>query len=144
MSWKYIETLPESREGPIYKHDYSDTLDLEGYLVPKFIDLTGRGQRPPTEGVLRLVTAEVLLAEPPGLFTRDGALARAAEAAKPMVQAFRRSFYWHDSPEAAGMEQSPIRDSTPTAQAQSWSTAFITGGVVVLALGGLAWWRSRR
>ncbi|KAA0217493.1 MAG: hypothetical protein DYG94_00205 [Leptolyngbya sp. PLA3] len=144
LSWRHIETLPEKRKGALFRHDLAEAVGVEQMIVPRFIDLSGKSRRPPTEGVLRLAKAEVVIDEPPGLFTRDGALARAAAAAVPLVEGFQRRFYWHDSPEAAAMEELPVRGSTGNPPRRSWSTAFITGGIIVLALGGFAWWRSRR
>ena len=143
LSWQHIESKPESREGPVHFHDYTDALTMGNMSIPKFLDLKFQNRRTPEAGVWILDSAEMLDTVPPDLFTRDGALARAAEAAKPMVQAYRDSFYWHDAPNAAEKEAMPLIDPTRKKPGPSWGPAFVLSGVVVLSLGVFAWWRSR-
>lgn len=144
-SWQSIEVEPDARVGPLLRHDYTDAQVLGTMVIPIYRDssiMTMR--RPPEPRVWTLTTAELLDAAPPGLFTSEGALARAAEAARPMVEAYRETIYWHDSPNSAELESKPLLRGPGERKRPSWSVAFVAGGACVLLLGVFAWWRSRR
>lgn len=143
-SWQLVHTFPESRIGSDYPHDYESASEIHGVLVPRYLDPARQGRRPPTPEIMKLMTVELLESAPAGLFTPEGALRRAADAARPMVQAYRESFTWHDSTDERGGAERPLLDPTRTGGTASWSAALLAGGILVLAIGVFAWWRSRR
>lgn len=145
-SIQQIQSLPERKAGRITRHDYAEAVQLNGMLmlIPKYIDPRGDGRRPPEEAIWELQSAELLQTAPGPIFTRQGAIALAAAAAQPLVEQFRKSYYWHGSPDAAEQEAMPMLDSKKNRLQPSWSVAFIGGGASVLLIGALAWWRSRR
>lgn len=146
LSWQNIVDAPDVNIGPVQTYDYRRVVDLAGVSLPRYWDREGKGRTTPGDGVLELQTAELVDSAPEGAFTREGALRVARDIAQPMVEAERSSYRWYGGPdgESAAEHDVPFVDPTRKAQGPSWSTAFITGGVIVLALGGFAWWRSRR
>lgn len=146
LSWQNIVDAPDVSEGPLQTYDYRQVVDLAGVSLPKHWDREGRGRTTPGDGVLEHQTAELVDSAPVGPFTREGALRVALDIAQFMVEADRGSCRWYGGPDgkAAAEHDVPFVDPTRKAQGPSWSTAFISGGVIVLALGGFAWWRSRR
>lgn len=144
-SWQASELEPIARSGPICFHDYTDAHTLGNMVIPAYVDSSRmRMRRPPEPGVWKLTTVELLDAAPSGIFTSDGALARAVEAAKPMVEAYREDFYWHASPNAPEQEAMPLWDSERNRTRPSWSIALLASGTSVVLIGVIAWWRSRR
>ncbi len=144
LSCQQIELSPVAKNNSVFVHDYSEAAHVAGLSIPQYIDQRGEARRTPQAGVWHLQSAQIVDSVAHDFFTRDRAILLAAEAAKPHVQAFRDSFYWHDSPSASDQEAMPLANPSSRRRTDAWSSAFIFGGVVVLALGGFAWWRSRR
>lgn len=146
LSWQNLTDAPDISEGPVRAYDYLHVVEVGGLYLPKYWDLQGKGRTTPGNGVLELKTAELVDNAPEGAFTREGALRVAREIAQPMVEAERDSYHWYGGSDGQEAARQDTRSGDPTRKAggPSWSTAFITGGVIVFALGGLAWWRSRR
>lgn len=144
LSWQYIAAEPEIRQGPVVQHDYTDCVFVGDTAVPQYIDMAGKLRRSSESGIWNLETMEFFDEYPMKIFTRDGALARAAEASIPMQQAYANSFYWHDSPDAAAHEARPFLDPISKSSSSSLSLALLTGGALVFLFGVYAWWRSRR
>ncbi|MBX3321926.1 MAG: hypothetical protein KF757_02935 [Phycisphaeraceae bacterium] len=145
LSWQHFETLPTPRSGAVRSHNFSDTVDVAGIVIPRYVDsFLDRTRRPPHPQIWQLSSAELIDSPPPDLFTRNGAIVRAAQAAKPLVQAFADSYYWHTSPRAAEQEAMPLVDPTSKPLGATWSRAFLVGGSIVMALGVFAWWRSKK
>lgn len=146
LSWQQIVEEPKYHEGIIHAYSYDDAVALGGMLIPKYFDIHGQGRLPPATGVYELETAELLDHAPSGTFTKDRALAVAAEIARPMVESERAGYQWYgdSSGEAGATSTLPFVDPTRKPGGPSWSSALLVAGSLVLAIGVFAWWRSRR